>query len=212
MLKAIIYDFDGVICNSVNIKTEAFADMYKSYGNKVVHNVIAYHQANGGISRFEKFKYYHKILLGQEKELTEAELTDLGNQFSSIALKRVINANYIPGAEVFLSQMSNKYQQFICTGTPDDEIRIILQQRKLMKYFTNIYGSPCTKTTILQKIKKKYKLESSEMLFFGDAMTDYYAAKAENVRFIGVASINTNFPDGITIINNFNDSKLQSIL
>jgi beta-phosphoglucomutase-like phosphatase (HAD superfamily) len=27
----IIYDFDGVIANSVNIKTEAFVELYKNY-------------------------------------------------------------------------------------------------------------------------------------------------------------------------------------
>jgi beta-phosphoglucomutase-like phosphatase (HAD superfamily) len=35
MIKAIIFDFDGVILNSVNIKTLAFEEMYSKYGNLV---------------------------------------------------------------------------------------------------------------------------------------------------------------------------------
>ena len=62
-MKAIIFDFDGVILNSVNVKTEAFKELYKQYGSAVVKKVEKYHLENGGISRFEKFKYYHKNFL-----------------------------------------------------------------------------------------------------------------------------------------------------
>ena len=34
-IKAIIYDFDGVICDSVNVKTEAFGEMYAQYGKEI---------------------------------------------------------------------------------------------------------------------------------------------------------------------------------
>ena len=55
MIKAIIFDFDGVIAESVNVKTEAFASLYEPYGKDVVNKVEQHHLANGGVSRFEKF-------------------------------------------------------------------------------------------------------------------------------------------------------------
>ena len=55
-----------MIAESVNVKTEAFASLYESYGKDVVKKVLQHHLANGGVSRFEKFKIYHKELLNIE--------------------------------------------------------------------------------------------------------------------------------------------------
>ena len=60
-IKAIIFDYDGVIAESVNVKTEAFAEMYKPYGESILKKVVSHHEANGGISRFEKFRIYHNL-------------------------------------------------------------------------------------------------------------------------------------------------------
>ena len=48
----LIFDFDGVICDSVNIKTQAFIELYKNYGSKIQEQVREYHLINSGISRF----------------------------------------------------------------------------------------------------------------------------------------------------------------
>ena len=39
MLKGIIFDFDGVIAESVEVKTDAFANLYQPYGDNVVNKV-----------------------------------------------------------------------------------------------------------------------------------------------------------------------------
>jgi len=47
--KLLIFDFDGVLADSVEVKTEAFALLYKPYGQKVVEKVVSHHRDNGGI-------------------------------------------------------------------------------------------------------------------------------------------------------------------
>ena len=59
MIKGIIFDFDGVIAESVHIKSSAFSDLYKSYGEDIVKRVVKHHEANGGMSRYKKIRYYH---------------------------------------------------------------------------------------------------------------------------------------------------------
>ena len=54
-----VFDFDGVLADSVNIKTLAFYELYKEYGGSISSKVVEHHEANGGMSRFDKFKYYH---------------------------------------------------------------------------------------------------------------------------------------------------------
>ena len=59
MLKAILFDFDGVLVESVDIKTKAFAKLFENEGPEIVNKVVEYHLANGGVSRFKKFDYIY---------------------------------------------------------------------------------------------------------------------------------------------------------
>ena len=62
----LIFDFDGVILDSVHLKTEAFAELYEKFNNNIVSEVREFHEKNGGMSRFEKIHYYNTILLKDE--------------------------------------------------------------------------------------------------------------------------------------------------
>ena len=198
----IIYDFDGVICDSVNIKTDAFIELYRSYGKEIQSKVRTYHLENGGISRYQKFRFFESQILG--KKVTESRINDLADRFSALVKKKVISSKYIPGAIEFISKNKNK-RQFICTGTPENEILEIIREKRIDTYFERVYGSPSTKTSIIKTIINECNISLDEYLFFGDAMTDYYAAHECKIKFVGVQNnINHSiFPEGTIVINNF---------
>tara|TARA_X000000368_G_C22904764_1_gene655776 strand:+ start:365 stop:991 length:627 start_codon:yes stop_codon:yes gene_type:complete len=203
MLKGIIFDFDGVIAQSVKVKTDAFALIYKPYGKEIVNKVINHHIENGGVSRFEKIKFYHENFL--KVPITVNEISKLADDFSKIVLKKVIASAYVPGAIEYINNCYKKYMLFISTGTPTNEIKKILKIRNINKYFTNVYGSPQNKSKHIDQIKIKYKLQSNELKFFGDSYSDLYAAKKARVNFILVRNkhndkLSSNF-DGESIKN-----------
>ncbi len=207
-MKAIIYDFDGVICDSVDVKTKAFAQIYQQYGDEVVKKVINHHLENGGISRFKKFIHYHKEFLNLN--LNERQLELLVNKFSDLVKLKVIESDYIKGAYNFIQ--NNNYLQFICTGTPEDEIFEIINKKKLSSFFNDIYGSPRSKPEIIEIILSKYNLCVEDVVFFGDALTDYNAALQCDIPFIGIKNDFTVFPKKTNLINHFEDIKLVSFL
>lgn len=182
MIKGIIFDFDGVIVESVSVKTDAFAELYSKYNDDVIKNIIDHHLANGGMSRFKKIKHYHNNFL--KKAITKSELEYLADKFSKIVLKKVIKAPYVSGIYKFIEGNYQKYKFFISTGTPQKEIKIICQSRDIKKFFLGIYGSPDSKITHIDKIMSKNKLKSNELLFFGDSNTDYDAAKERKIKFV----------------------------
>ena len=97
----LIFDFDGIIADSVNVKTKAFAEIYKPYGEKVVTQVVSHHLSNGGVSRFEKFEYYHKKFL--KKKVSDSDIANLSDYFSSLVVQKVVDSAEIPGVLIFLN-------------------------------------------------------------------------------------------------------------
>ena len=103
--KVLIFDFDGVIADSVDIKTEAFGELYSNYGEKTVHAVKLFHEQNGGVSRFEKIHYFNKVLLKNKKiECTEEFFAQ---RFSEIVYKRVVECPEIVGSSAFIKLHSS---------------------------------------------------------------------------------------------------------
>ena len=191
--EAVFWDFDGVILDSVNVKTKAFAQMFRKYGPEAEKAVIAYHLAHGGISRYKKFRYYYEEIL--EIPITENELTKLGKEFSKLVLKKVIDSPYIQGAlECLKSLKAEKVPSYIVSGTPEIEINHIVDVKSLRFFFEEVHGAPRTKITMLKDILSRKRYHPQSCLYLGDAMTDYEAAISARVFFHGIVSDNENSP------------------
>lgn len=189
-LKNIIFDFDGVILDSLDCKTEAFYQMYLLYGEDIANKVKQYHILNGGVSRFEKFKIWHKEFL--DIDLSENEIQELAEQFSELVLEKVINSDPIPGSMEFIKRQSKYFNFFIISGTPDDEIKKICDAIEIADNFKEILGSPKNKKEWCAYLKTKYEdIEPSNTIFLGDAISDYEAAK-ENGFYFGLREADYN--------------------
>ena len=60
MIKNIILDFDGVILDSIPVKTEAFKQLFSDFSDDDVDLLIDFHLKNGGMSRYKKIEYFFK--------------------------------------------------------------------------------------------------------------------------------------------------------
>jgi beta-phosphoglucomutase-like phosphatase (HAD superfamily) len=56
MIETIIFDFDGVILESVTVKTEAFRELFSSEPD-CPDEIVEFHKRNGGMSRYDKFRH-----------------------------------------------------------------------------------------------------------------------------------------------------------
>ncbi|MBT8210253.1 MAG: HAD hydrolase-like protein [Eudoraea sp.] len=180
-LSSIFFDFDGVLAESVSAKTEAFRELYRPYGKEVADKVVDYHLAHGGVSRFEKFKYWEHQLLS--KKTNQAQLDTLANKFSELVLQKVIDADEVPGSKDFLHKYHKSIDFWIITGTPTVEIREILKKRNLAPYFKEAFGSPENKKHWTEYLIATYHLQRNNTLFLGDATTDLEAALCSGIHF-----------------------------
>ena len=124
----IIFDFDGVIAESTEIKNKAFFKLYEPYGLDIAERVLSHHTKNGGMSRFEKFPYYHKKYLN--KSLSKKDISTLSQNFSSLVVDEVVKAKEVKGVTRFLEKYKNKYKYWIISATPQEEIIKIVKKKK----------------------------------------------------------------------------------
>lgn len=183
---ALVFDFDGVLVDSVEVKTEAFAELFRPHGAEIVRAVVEHHRANGGVTRDEKFRHAYEVLLG--KPLAPDELRALRARFASLVVDRVVAAPEIPGAGEFLRAWSARVPCHVVSATPEDEIRVIVDRRGLAPRFASVRGAPTGKSEHLRDIVREGGLDPARVVFFGDATTDLEAARANGVRFQGIGA------------------------
>ncbi len=198
MIKAIIFDFDGVIVESVDIKTKVFARLFEHEGGVVVEKVVDYHLKNGGVSRFDKFRYFFKEIL--RRHLSDQQFEELCSSFSELVMEEVVKAPYVKGSKEILDNYSRVCQCFVATGTPQEEIDEIIIQRGMVPYFKGVFGAPRNKNVIVREILDLYCLKPDDVIYVGDAMSDYQAASENSIRFIARIHNNESIFKGIECI------------
>lgn len=179
--KLIFWDFDGVIKESISVKTEAFIELFKHFGNDLCNKVKIHHLENGGISRYEKIPLY---LEWSGVSPDDEKVNEFLIKFEYLVKRKVINSPWVPGVYNFLKKNHKKYVFILISATPHEEIKEICKAIKIDKYFYEIYGSPTSKSQLIKNSIDKQRISPECCLMFGDAQTDINAAKENKIDFI----------------------------
>jgi len=182
MISSIILDFDGVILESVSVKTEAFRKLF-SFVPEHVDEIVQYHKDNGGMSRFDKFRYIYTNIL--KEDLTREKFEELSEKFSKIVFEEVVKVPFVPGTQEFLETYHTKIPIYVVSATPEEELLQIIQNRNMSHYFQKVYGAPRKKSDCITEIVTLNGSPPDTVLFVGDARNDLEAACTAGVRFIG---------------------------
>lgn len=189
-LTTLILDFDGVIVESIPLKTAAFRKVF-SFAPEHLDEIIEFHLENGGMSRYDKYRYIYANIL--HEPLTPEQEEWLASEYVGLIFESMLTVPYVEGAEELLRDCSQKLPLYIVSATPEGEMHEIARRRGLTKYFVRIYGSPKTKAECIREILAETGAAPEEALFVGDAPNDWDAARATGVRF--VARIPPGDPD-----------------
>lgn len=177
----IFWDFDGVIKESVRVKANAFFQLFKPYGGKVVKRVLRHHSNNGGMSRYSKIPIYLKWA---NQRVTAKIVDHYCKQFSLLVVNNVIQSPWVLGVENYLRNKPLNQIFILITATPQNEIEYILRALKLEKVFFKVYGAPIKKIDAIRESISALCVEPSKCLVIGDSIVDFEAAASNEVPFI----------------------------
>jgi|TARA_B100001093_G_C26825157_1_gene1013654 phosphoglycolate phosphatase-like HAD superfamily hydrolase len=179
--ETIFWDFDGVIKDSVSVKSDAFEELFQPFGNEVSIKVKKHHEENGGMSRFDKLPIY---LEWARKNSSKKLVLEYETKFSELVMQQVVDSPWVAGVLDYLEKNANKQQFFIVTATPNGEIIKILEELKITGLFKHVIGSPTSKKIAIKQLLSKYKIKLEHALMIGDSKADYDAAIENKVQFI----------------------------
>ncbi len=197
-----IFDCDGVILNSNQLKTKAFSKSLHGEDAILISDFIKYHKQNGGISRHEKFRYFFEKIKKQPN--SNLEIHKALVRFSEIVKHELIQCDYVPGFLKFIRKIFNINPNiFVVSGSEENELNYVFNKRKINQFFKKIYGSPNDKSINTLKVISNFSNISNSGVFFGDSKIDYETAKEFNLDFIFVKSF-SEWKNGSETINNKN--------
>jgi len=177
----VFWDFDGVIKDSVMVKSAGYEKLFLPFGEDVVKRVNKHHNVHGGISRYEKIPLY---LSWAGEPANPLQVQDFCDRFSDLVQQAVVDSPWVPGVCEYLSSHYADQCFVLITGTPQKEIEEILHALNITRYFRNVYGAPKAKTIMVKDVLERLSCPFEQALVIGDSGTDLEAAKNNNVAFL----------------------------
>ena len=119
--RLVVFDFDGTLCDSADVKTNAFYELYlDEYGADFATAVHAYHLENAGISRYDKIRYVEEELVGVSP--SDERIDEVADRFSMLVEDAVVGAPLFDGVTEYLSSDRHDIPNAIASATPTARI------------------------------------------------------------------------------------------
>ncbi len=181
--KTLVFDCDGVVLNSNQLKIQAYFDVAIKFGanETQAQALVNHHVKLGGISRYPKFEYFLREIMQQI--VTEQALQALLDSFTA-EVKRLLTDCEIAPDLMRVREANPHAKWMIISGGDQAELNNIFQQRGIDKLFdAGIFGSPDNKDVILAR-----ELDAGNIvepaLFIGDSRYDHQASTNAGLDFV----------------------------
>jgi phosphoglycolate phosphatase-like HAD superfamily hydrolase len=178
----ILWDFDGVLMDSMPVREHGFKEVLTGYDEDQVAALLEYHRKNGGLSRYVKFRYFFETI--RKEKITEDKIQSLTQQFSLIMLELLMKPNLlIQDPWNFIERHYKDVDMHIVSGSDGIELNTICKTLNLSTYFKSIVGSPTPKQNLVGEILQRHRYE--KVVLIGDSFNDLEAAELNGIDFLG---------------------------
>ena len=181
-IQLIVFDFDGVIVESNDIKDRVFKKIFSRFPEHA-DDFWQFHKTYISIPRVAKFEYVlEKMGRKDDTDFKQALLTE----FSDLTLELMRSVSFVQGAKEFLKAINGKMPVYLASVTPIADLDIIVTHLQIRSLFTDIYGCPpWNKPDAIRDILQRENQSPGQTVLIGDSYGDQTAARETGIHFIG---------------------------
>lgn len=185
MIRAVVFDFDGTLADSVAIKEGAFAEVAGALkgGAAAMKEVRNDGQPQ---DRHAVFARLANLLAARNgRDDPEAWARELAARYTQLCEDGIAACADCPGAREALTALREAgYQLYLNSATPSEALQPILARRGLQQAFDAAHGIPPGKEDNLRRILAAAGLEPAQAVVVGDGADDRASAEAVGCHFI----------------------------
>jgi phosphoglycolate phosphatase-like HAD superfamily hydrolase len=179
---AVIFDFDGVIVESTDIKTAAFRALFADRPEHV-DAIEALHRRHEGVNRSIKFEMIFRDIL--RRPLDAETQTALARRYGDLVVDQVVACPAVAGVPDVLESLGRHIPLAVVSSTPDGELKEIVARRDLARYFRAVRGAPPAKAAAIRDVVATFGWSADRVAMVGDTTADLEAARRNGLRFVG---------------------------
>lgn len=195
MIKCIVFDFDGTLVDSNDIKRETFYEIVLPWdtSGQVVDEVF---QRWPAADRYEKTRKIAETLISR-KLLPADSCADtwgkrLAEDYTMSCEKAITRCPERPGASQALRDLTAMgLLLYVNSGTPAEPLRRILELRNWAHFFQAVYGAEGSKAGNLENIASACGAVRQEIVHVGDQLDDLRGARQFGCHFVAMAARGT---------------------
>ena len=184
MVKCVVFDFDGTLVESNEIKRRTFYEVTKNLvdADILLDKILSYPDSGDRYDIFDTLII--ELKLDREVFVSASKLSD---SYTKICEYEISRAPEIKGAVKTIKELrSLGVKIFISSATPEITLQKIIDMRGWKDMINMALGSPDSKIDHLQTILTKNKYSISEVVYVGDSEIDRDAALLVGCRFVGI--------------------------